>query len=46
LKPKKIDFEPRHKMKGKSRTGRKEARKKAVKSAALRVSFYFGIKIF
>ena len=40
LKPRKIDFEPRHKMKGKSRTGRKEARKKAVKSAALRVNFF------
>jgi len=31
LKPKKVDFEPRLKMKGKSKTGRKEARKKAVK---------------
>jgi hypothetical protein len=37
LKPKKIDFEPRLKMKGKSKTGRKEARKKAVKAAALKV---------
>jgi len=36
LKPKKIDFEPRLKMKGKSKTGRKEARKKAVKSANLK----------
>jgi len=39
LKPKKIDFEPRLKMKGKSKTGRKEARKKAVKAASLKV-FY------
>jgi hypothetical protein len=40
LKPQKIDFEPRLKMKGKSKTGRKEARKKAVKNAALRVIIY------
>lgn len=33
LKPQKIDFQPRLKMKGKSKTGRKEARKKAVKNA-------------
>ncbi|RMZ94588.1 WD repeat-containing 46 [Brachionus plicatilis] len=36
LKPKKIDFEPRLKMKGKSKTGKKEARKKAVKAANLK----------
>ena len=36
LKPKKIDFQPRLKMKGKSKTGRKEARKKAVKVAGLK----------
>lgn len=39
LKPRKIDFEPRHKMKGKSKTGKIQARKQAVKSAALRVSY-------
>lgn len=36
LKPKKIDFEPRLKMKGKSKTGRKEARKKSVKNANMK----------
>jgi len=36
LKPKKVDFEPRLKMKGKSKTGRKEARKKAVKGAEMK----------
>jgi U3 small nucleolar RNA-associated protein 7 len=36
LKPRKIDFQPKLKMKGKSRTGRKEARKKAVKLANLK----------
>lgn len=40
LKPKKIDFEPRQKMKGKSKTGRKEARKKAVKAANLKVILF------
>jgi hypothetical protein len=39
VKPKKIDFTPRLKMKGKSKTGRKEARKKAVKVAGLKVTF-------
>ncbi len=38
LKPIKVDFTPRLKMKGKSKTGRKEARKKAVKVAHLKVS--------
>ena len=46
LKPKKIDFEPRLKMKGKSKTGRKEARKKAVKSANLKVIIKKYIEIY
>lgn len=36
MKPKKIDFKPKLKMKGKSKTGRIEARKKSVKDAAIR----------
>ena len=46
LKPKKIDFEPRLKMKGKSKTGRKEARKKSVKNANMKVcSVVYVLKI-
>ncbi len=36
MKPQKIDFKPKEKKKGKSKTGRIEARKKLVKSAAIK----------
>jgi hypothetical protein len=36
LKPKKIDFKPKEKKKGKSKTGRIEARKKLVKGAVIK----------
>ncbi len=36
LKPKKIDFKPKEKKKGKSKTGRIEARKKLVKGALIK----------
>ena len=46
LKPKKIDFEPRFKTKGKSKTGRLEARKKSVKMAALKVILNENLQLF